>query len=67
MTYMFQTDGSLRHAPADPSPNSRPSFPLPAEERGDILQPRPSISSLAKAMTQSLACRPSAKTTIVGA
>lgn len=36
------------------------------EERGDLLRPRPTLGSLAKAMSQSLAHRPSAKAALVG-
>jgi hypothetical protein len=39
---------------------------LVLEERGDILQPRPTLGSLAKAAAQSLAHRPSAKAALVG-
>lgn len=36
------------------------------EERGDLLQPRPTLGSLATALTQSLQHRPSAKAALVG-
>jgi hypothetical protein len=39
---------------------------LVLEERGDILQPRPTLGSLARAAAQSLAQRPSAKAALVG-